>query len=134
MTSVGWDNWNWKFSIIGTKTRKYCINFSPQYRVPVFGHRTSPIIYFKKYLANFKLWPINGQLLVYKPIWQCFYMYIYLICDIMIFKNNIQIFWKIYRFSYRFLIKNTIFWSRYTDFSKFQVVRSAHDKNRSISP
>jgi hypothetical protein len=80
--------------------------------------------YLKKYFVKFKVWPTNGQLLVYKPIWQCFICIFYLIFDIILFLKNIQIFRKIYRFSYRFFTKKSDFLSRYTDFSKYQVVWS----------
>ena len=43
----------------------------------------------------------------------------------IISKQMYRFFGKIYTFSYRFLIKNKIFWSRYTYFSKSQVVSSA---------
>ena len=84
------------------------------------------LVYYWWYVFTLVLLMINErQAKMYKPIWQCLMCMFYLICDIIIFKEIYRFFRKIYRFSYRFLIKNRIFWNGYTDFPKFQVVMSA---------
>ena len=83
------------------------------------------LVYYWWYVFTLVLLMINErQAKMYKPIWQCLMCMFYLICDIIIFKEIYRFFRKIYRFSYRFLIKNRIFWNGYTDFPKFQVVMS----------